>query len=405
MLNKIYYWSFICLSSAYAVAVNAQPTVYPKPTDLAHPTAELRQQLGIQIKQINQDLANKIEQKQQIDDALEHTEGALKQSVVWLRQLQIKREASRQQLMQLKESLEQMNLGITEAEAQVKAAMVRLYRQKQQLEYSASPLLLGNESLISTRKKIYLATLFKLRQNDYRILTSKLFSLQELNYKLEVELARLDSQLGVSSQQHTQLILDTSKKQQQALAVTQQITKREQQLHHLRQAQAQLNKLLQKIAVGKHQRSEHTIATKALPELHSSNKLPYSSEDNGSFFTKALVKPLTGPIVLAFGQMRDSVRNNGVLVAPSTNAPVLAIASGTVLFSGELPNFGQIIVIDNGDNYTSVYSGVIANVVKGSVVKAGQTIANSGSTANQPMGGIYFELRHLGKPINPSSLF
>ncbi len=130
-----------------------------------------------------------------------------------------------------------------------------------------------------------------------------------------------------------------------------------------------------------------------------------SVEDNSPFMSRKLSKPVTGNITVGFGQMRDSVRNNGVLVSPADNTPVYSVSRGTVLFSGSLPGFGQIIVVDNGDNYTSVYSGVLSKVAKGSSVSAGQQIATSGTASNQPMDGVYFELRHLGKPVNPSKLF
>ena len=119
---------------------------------------------------------------------------------------------------------------------------------------------------------------------------------------------------------------------------------------------------------------------------------------------RKLTKPVAGNILVGFGQMRDSVKNNGVLVA-ATNSPIYAISQGTVLFSGVLPGFGQIVVIDNGDNYTSVYSGILSKVNKGARVSSGQQIGLSGGADNQPMGGVYFELRHLGKPVNPSRLF
>lgn len=130
-----------------------------------------------------------------------------------------------------------------------------------------------------------------------------------------------------------------------------------------------------------------------------------SVEDNSPFMSRKLSKPVAGNISVGFGQMRDSVRNNGVLVNPADNTPVYSVSRGVVLFSGSLPGFGQIIVVDNGDNYTSVYSGVLSKVAKGSSVSAGQQIATSGTLSNQPMDGVYFELRHLGKPVNPSKLF
>jgi septal ring factor EnvC (AmiA/AmiB activator) len=268
----------------------------------------------------------------------------------------------------------------------------------------------------------------------------------------------LNKRLGTTSQQHQQLLAVKDKTVQQSISVKQQIDTERSKLSHLKQRQAQLNKLLQQLALAEKKQKQAaakkaaaeakarqtaavvktqtsnspsstakqqesiavssnndsvddvkiTNATPATPQTIPAIKptvADNSVEDNSPFMARKLAKPISGEVAVGFGQMRDSVKNNGVLIHANDNTPVYSVSRGTVLFSGELPGFGQIIVIDNGDNYTSVYSGVLSKVAKGVTVTAGQLIASSGAEANQPMGGVYFELRHLGKPVNPNKLF
>jgi septal ring factor EnvC (AmiA/AmiB activator) len=308
--------------------------------------------------------------------------------------------------------------------------------QIKKIQDAEQTILSGNDSLTEQRKKAYLLELLNLEQTRYTQLNQKLTQQQALNTRLQAEVDRLNKAMGSKAQQHQQLIAEKESNLKQVIAVKQQIAQEKKQLNHLKQRQAELNQLLNKLAdAERKQRQQQQAAAKkaaiaaaknnnsttnkptttivAQQPVGNSNagsgvalgKADNSSEDNSPFMSRKLVKPISGKILVSFGQMRDSVRNNGILLSASDNTPVYAVSRGSVLFSGELPGFGQIIVIDHGDNYTSVYSGVISKIGKGSSVGAGQQIATSGVEENQPMGGVYFELRHLGKPVNPSSLF
>lgn len=390
-----------------------------------------------QINQINQDLAAKQQKQQQIAAALKDSQSAITKSQALLAKLRKQRDGDLQQLQQLSAAIPQMESATVQAKALVTQSINQIYSQINKINSHPDSLFAANSSLDDERKKIYLTELLKVEQGKYQQLNQKLVQLQNLNARLQAEVTRLDKQLGEKNQQHQQLVQTTQEKTQQVIAVKQQIDQEKKQLNHLKQRQAQLNKLLKQIADA--ERKQQLAAKKAAAAAAQQKKIaaantnngnnsanntnstaqqppvvtkPINSasidtsfEDNSPFLSRKLAKPVSGKIVVGFGQMRDSVRNNGVLLQVTDNTPIFAMSNGTVLFSGELPGFGQIIVIDHGDNYTSVYSGVLAQVGKGSRVKTGQQIASSGGENNQPMGGIYIELRHLGKPVNPTSAF
>lgn len=373
--------------------------------------------LNQQINSLNQDLDSKQKKKQALDSAIKTSQQAISSAESLLKKLKAERDADVAQLKQLQVSIPQIESQTARAEEYVNYSMTQIYQRIRELQFQGSSVLMGNASLDSERKKIYLIELLKLEQERYIKLNDKLLKLRSLNQSLLTEVKRLDDKLGDTKDMHQQLVVDKNAKLAQASSVAKQIAKEKAQLSHLKQRQAQLNKLLKQLAEAeKRQKQQAALAAKKASQQNNTtannattkvtqSKPDSSFEDNSPFMQRKLVKPIDGKILVGFGQKRDSVRNNGVLLATKENTPVYSISGGSVLFSGELPGFGQIIVIDNGDNYTSVYSGVLAKVAKGSRVSAGQTIAISGNSSNQPMGGVYFELRHLGTPVNPSKLF
>lgn len=386
--------------------------------------------LNSQIQQINQEISAKQQKKQQIDAALRNSQSAISKSAQLLKQLQAKRDADIKQIEQLQVTIPQMNEATTQAKQQVSKSISNIYQQLKEIDSQQQSFLSGNDALDSERKRIYLTRILQVQNDKYIQLSQKLNQLQDLNSKLQAEVDRLSGKLGETSRQHDELLAHLGKTQEQSQSVQEQIIKDKAKLSDLKQRQAQLNKLLkqiaaqekkaraQQLAAAKKQQANNTTSanhvnngkTQVVVVKSASNNLKQSApdssvEDDSPFMSRKLTKPVSGSISVGFGQMRDSVRNNGVLLSVADNIPVYSVSSGSVMFSGDLPGFGQILVIDNGDNYTSVYSGILAQVKKGAKVSAGQQIASSGNSNNQPMGGVYFELRHLGKPVNPSALF
>ena len=107
-----------------------------------------------------------------------------------------------------------------------------------------------------------------------------------------------------------------------------------------------------------------------------------------------LTKPVTGRTGSALWQ--------GLLFRAPEGAEVSACASGRVVFSDWLRGYGNLIIIDHGNTYMSVYANnesILRNV--GDLVKAGETVATVGTSGASDEPGLYFEIRYKGKPINP----
>ena len=113
--------------------------------------------------------------------------------------------------------------------------------------------------------------------------------------------------------------------------------------------------------------------------------------------------PVKGELIAKFGTKRgDGPSWKGLFIKANEGAEVKAIAAGKVVFAEWLRGFGNMIILDHGGQYLSLYSNAQA-VLKhaGDTVKAGDTIANAGNSGGNEETGLYFEMRFKGQVFDP----
>lgn len=126
---------------------------------------------------------------------------------------------------------------------------------------------------------------------------------------------------------------------------------------------------------------------------------------NGSFARQrgSLRLPLRGSVSGRFGSARDGGGTwRGLFIKAGTGSEIKAVAGGRVVFAEWMRGFGNLLIIDHGDAYLSIYGNNDALLKQvGQAVKGGETIATVGNSGGNPESGLYFELRHQGQPIDP----
>ena len=113
--------------------------------------------------------------------------------------------------------------------------------------------------------------------------------------------------------------------------------------------------------------------------------------------------PVRGAVSGRFGSARDGGGTwRGLFIKAGSGSEVKAIAGGRVVFSEWMRGFGNLLIVDHGDAYLSIY-GNNESLLKqvGQAIKGGETIATVGNSGGNPESGLYFELRHQGQPIDP----
>ncbi len=118
--------------------------------------------------------------------------------------------------------------------------------------------------------------------------------------------------------------------------------------------------------------------------------------------------PLEGAVVSTFGrqvhpQFRTVTFNNGIEISPQKNqAVVKAIHPGKVVFCDYHRGRGNVIIIDHGMSFHSIYGHCADFLVKnGDLVKTGQPIAIAGDTGSLEGITLYFQITSKAKPIDP----
>lgn len=129
-----------------------------------------------------------------------------------------------------------------------------------------------------------------------------------------------------------------------------------------------------------------------------------------SQFKGLLQMPVQGKIISKFGPYKDpkfqlTHHRNGIEIKAEAGSPIHAVSGGRVAYAGWFKGYGNMIIIDHGKGYFSVYAN-IHDLFKnrGDSVRGGEVIATVGESASLIGPKLYFEVRYQGKPINPLTL-
>ncbi|GLS04464.1 hypothetical protein GCM10007860_16110 [Chitiniphilus shinanonensis] len=113
--------------------------------------------------------------------------------------------------------------------------------------------------------------------------------------------------------------------------------------------------------------------------------------------------PLRGEVIGRFGSPRaEGTLWKGVFIRAASGQPVKAVAGGEVVFADWLRGFGNLIIVDHGGGYLSLYAANESLLKQvGDAVRSGDTIATSGNSGGMADSGVYFEIRKNGQPLDP----
>lgn len=198
--------------------------------------------------------------------------------------------------------------------------------------------------------------------------------------------------------QRKKLEQEKAKHQTMLSQVSTQITQQQQEINKLENDEKRLTNLVNEInKLLVQEKSENTLIN---------NKLPDATTTSAPFATLKgkLNLPVRGKLVNTFGGQRSGkhVIWKGLFIESPSGSDVKAISGGRVVFADWLRGFGNLIILDHGNSYMSLY-GNNATLYKqvGDTIRGGDTIATVGNSSGNADSGLYFELRHRGKPFDP----
>ena len=205
--------------------------------------------------------------------------------------------------------------------------------------------------------------------------------------QINAKAASLKSAKAMLDQEYKSL-QDSQKDRKNNLSkINSAIKTKDQHLKKINSERAELERLLEAV--------EQTIANINIPN----NYRPFAQ------LKGQLDWPIKGKPNNRFGSRRDSskLKWQGLAIPARAGTTINAIHHGRVVFADWLRGSGLLVIIDHGDGYMSLYAHNQSLLIEtGDWVTAGDNIATVGNSGGQLSSGLYFEIRHNGKPTNPA---
>jgi septal ring factor EnvC (AmiA/AmiB activator) len=210
--------------------------------------------------------------------------------------------------------------------------------------------------------------------------------------------AELKSLRAEQSAQKKALEKEQHARQQVLGKISQQLRQQRRKINRLQHDENRLAQLVDKLT--------KMLAQPKTNSLFRNDNLPDNRFDGNPFdqLKGKLTLPVKGEVANQFGALRpdSTVLWKGLFLRTSSGQAVKAIAAGRVVFADWLRGFGNLLIIDHGKGYMSLY-GNNETLYKqvGDVLHGGDIVAAVGNSGGNEDSGLYFELRHESKPLDP----
>ena len=219
------------------------------------------------------------------------------------------------------------------------------------------------------------------------------------------KLAEIEKQ---QQQEHAAMLTQRQQRQAMLAKVADRIKAQRREIDTLKRDEQRLGKLIEGLAKLVAARP-HAKAKPVRPgekALLKNERTPDPATAGGQFaaLRGKLRLPVKGAIAGRFGTPRaeGGTTWKGVYIRAAEGAEVHAVAPGRVVFSDWLRGFGNLMIVDHGDGFLSVYGNNESLLLQaGETVKGGEAVATVGNSGGNPESGLYFELRHQGQAFDP----
>ncbi len=225
-----------------------------------------------------------------------------------------------------------------------------------------------------------------------------LYNKREITKMLEQEIAREKENIEMSLEAKNKYLVKIDEERKKQLVVLEELEKSSAQIKEIIEIAYQEREKAKKAE----QKAEERTQTQAKPGTETMKKEPTLKPKKGIFHI-----PVNGSIISNFGQQKqpDSnalVFNSGIDISAPLGDSVRSASFGTVIYTGNVKGYGDIIILDHGGNVVTLYAHLSKILVKiNDQVSKGQIIGQVGTSGGVPSPRLHFEVRVEGKPVNP----
>jgi septal ring factor EnvC (AmiA/AmiB activator) len=394
---------FACLALA---AAGAKEKAAP-----AAPTEEELRQLRERIERLQKDLARTEESRGEAADALKASEKAVSEANRALFELASARRALEGDLEQLSRQGASVRAGI--------AAQQALAEKLLRLQYEGGGadrlrlLLEGRDLADVSRQLAYYGYIQRERAQALARLKEGADEIAALESAARDKRAALAENEAAQARETKRLEKERAERANVHQRLAGEVSKGRREIGKLKRDEQRLTRLVEEIARELAAREARKPKPRppekgAAPRKRGTpvEEVPDASLPATSFASLRgkLRLPVRGELMNRYGSPREEggATWRGLFIRATSGETVRAVAEGQVVYADWLRGFGNLLILDHGGGYMSLYGyneGLLRQV--GDAVKGGDAVAQVGASGGAEESGLYFELRHEGRPFDP----
>jgi murein hydrolase activator len=407
----------LCLIGTNSFAAKKIDVAKEDLSDLHEKISELKKELD----------SNQAEHKDAAD-ALKDSEIAISGANKKLREINQKQNKNKNTLSTLKKQSLTLNDSLSEQQKRLNTLLRQQYMHGNQ---SYTQLILQNKNPSEIARDVkYFSYIAKQHAKTIEDMQGSLVKVKALNTKTAEALKEVAELKAKQEAEKKELEQQKQEKSKVVKSLSKQISAQRGEIKKLTRDEKNLSNLVERLAKIIPKKVKKTKKKKIKPVDDSDNNKPDNKPDNkpsdkpevvasveetpsndyaGINFSALKGKlrlPARGELMNRFGSKRDDtgISWKGLFIRAAEGAEVKTVATGRVVFADWMRGFGNLIIVDHGSGYMSLYGNnqaVLKNV--GEEVTAGDAIAAVGNTGGNESNGVYYELRRNSQPFDPLS--
>jgi septal ring factor EnvC (AmiA/AmiB activator) len=350
------------------------------------------------IKSLQKEVESAEDKKTDASDALKQSEQAISTANRRLRELAQQQESVGATLSQVQRESRDTQGKIGNQQALLGELLSHYYLHGQ---HDPLKILLNQQDPDQLARQLHYYTyLSRARATLIDSLRTNLAHSRELAQLYQEKSAELEQVKSEQARQKVQLEKDKESRKTVLARINQKITSQRHEIGRLQRDEKRLTQLIERL-------SRLAAKPKKKNSAPSYNRTQPSPEPSGGALHQLKGKlhfPVRGELAHRFGSQREDsgATWKGWFIKSSAGQDVKCIANGRVVFSDWLRGFGNIVIVDHGDDYMSLY-GNNETLYKqaGETVRAGDAVAAVGNSGGIAETGLYFEMRHRSRPFDP----
>lgn len=400
------HWLAAVFGGTLALALAATPALAARRT--AAPDAEDLKQLRTRIDKLKTEIADAEESRNEARDSLKESERAISEANRALRDLARDRQAARAELARLGGEAQRVQEELAGRQEHL-AQLLTLRYLGGQADY-LKLLVSGVDPNQTARDLHYYGYISRAQAELVRSLQATLAWLEELRGRSREKTAELAEIENDQKKERDQLAREQTARKRVLEKVSAQLRDQRRQVKNLERDESRLTRLveeLSRVIAEDAKRKPRPAATPGRRNEQVPESAPTSIAEGVFARLKGMLRlPVRGELVSRFGSPRPDGGPSwkGLFIRAPAGQEVRAVAAGRVVFSDWMRGFGNLLILDHGQGYLTIY-GNNESVLKalGETVRAGDTVATTGDSGGNADSGLYFEMRHAGRPFDPLS--